>query len=132
MIVVDSSVLVAGLSGTDSREASARRALSADATWTAPAHWMAEAFSALRGLARGGKLPNHRAEIAIRRLTQLEIRTVPLDSLLPSMWQLRHNLTGYDAAYVALAHLHDLTLVTADRGMARAAVEHCRVELVMG
>jgi predicted nucleic acid-binding protein len=45
------------------------------------------------------------------------------------MWQLRANISGYDAAYVALAESRQLTLVTADGRLARAATQYCRVEL---
>jgi predicted nucleic acid-binding protein len=44
-------------------------------------------------------------------------------------WQSRRQISGYDAAYVALAVARDLTLITADARLARAAVGHCRVEL---
>ncbi len=45
------------------------------------------------------------------------------------MWQLRHTISGYDAAYVALAESRALTLVTGDARLARAATAYCRVEL---
>lgn len=58
------------------------------------------------------------------------VETVPVDDLLTRMWQLKANISAYDAAYVALAERRDLTLVTADAKLARAATGYCRVELV--
>lgn len=49
--------------------------------------------------------------------------------LLPEMWRLRHNITGYDAAYVALAARLDLPLATADRRLAQAPNLPCVVEV---
>jgi predicted nucleic acid-binding protein len=46
------------------------------------------------------------------------------------MWQLHSGISGYDAAYVTLAEFRNLALVTSDRRLARAATNHCRVELV--
>jgi predicted nucleic acid-binding protein len=46
------------------------------------------------------------------------------------MWELRHGISGYDAAYVALAESRGLTLVTSDGRLARAATAVCRVECI--
>ncbi len=54
----------------------------------------------------------------------------PQDLLLGRVWELRHNLTAYDAVYVALAEVLDARLVTRDRRIAAAAGHHARVELV--
>ncbi|MDT0309038.1 hypothetical protein RM780_19030 [Streptomyces sp. DSM 44917] len=58
------------------------------------------------------------------------VSVVPLDSLLPRMWQLRGNVSGYDAAYVAAAEAHGCPLVTADARPARAVGVRCAVELI--
>jgi predicted nucleic acid-binding protein len=50
--------------------------------------------------------------------------------LLPRVWELRHNLTAYDAVYVALAEALDATLVTRDQRLAQAPGHHARVELL--
>jgi predicted nucleic acid-binding protein len=130
VIVADASVLTDALAFSDQRGASARTALSRDSSWQAPEHWKAEVFSAVRGLAAGGHLSPDHAEWVVRQIPGLAIASISLDGLLGAMWHLRANFSGYDAAYVALARLHDLTLVTADGRLARAATEHCRVELV--
>lgn len=71
-----------------------------------------------------------RAARSVGVLPRLGIDQVPLDGLLARMWQLRPNISGYDAAYVALAEQRGLTLVTSDARLARAATAHCRIELV--
>ena len=49
---------------------------------------------------------------------------------MPRVWELRENLTVYDAAYVALAEALDVVLLTADRRLARATGTRCEFELV--
>ncbi|TNC28615.1 type II toxin-antitoxin system VapC family toxin [Amycolatopsis alkalitolerans] len=130
MIVVDASVLASMMVYVDERGHNARAVLSRDPEWAAPEHWKAEVFSVLRGLTLGGKIKQALAARAVGRLPRLGIEHVPLDGLLPRMWQLRQAIGGYDAAYVALAEARDLTLTTSDKRLARAATAFCRVELV--
>lgn len=130
MIVVDASALTAMLVYADARGERARDALRADTEWAAPEHWRAEVFSAVRGLWLGGRLAEALAERAIRRMPRLTVDTVPLEPLLPGMWALRHAITGYDAAYVALAQARDVTLVTGDERLGRGASRHCAVRTV--
>ncbi len=129
MIVVDASVATNMLVYADERGHKARALLGRDTEWAAPEHWKAEVFSALRGLTLGGKITEAQGARAVSRLPRLGVEQVPLDVLLPRMWELRAAVSGYDAAYVALAELRDLTLVTADGRLARASSQHCRVEL---
>jgi predicted nucleic acid-binding protein len=129
VIVVDAAALTNALIYADERGRTARDTLSRDTEWAAPEHWKAEVFAAVRGLALGHKVGQEQALRAIDRLPRLGVDHVSLDSLLPRMWQLRANISGYDAAYVALAEARQLTLVTADRRLARAATQYCRVEL---
>lgn len=130
MIVVDASALTAMLVYADVRGERARDVLRADTEWAAPEHWRAEVFSALRGLWLGGKLAEPLAERTIRRMPRLTVETVPLEPLLSGMWALRHAITGYDAAYVALARARDVTLVTGDERLGREASRHCGVRTV--
>lgn len=129
MIVTDASVLTTMLAATDDQAKRVRAVLRDDPMWAAPAHWKTEVFSALRGLDLGGKLAAG-GDGPLGLLNRLIVETVQIDGLLAHMWQLRHEISGYDAAYVALAAERDLTLVTADARLARAAVAHCRVQLV--
>ena len=129
MIVVDASVLSNALVYADERGARARAVLARDPEWVAPEHWKAEVFSVLRGLTLGRKIDPAVGERGVGRIPRLGIETVPLDLLLTRMWQLRDSISGYDAAYVVLAETRDLTLVTADTKLAKAATSFCRIEL---
>jgi predicted nucleic acid-binding protein len=73
-----------------------------------------------------------RAALALTDLAELPLTRAPHRPLLPRCWQLRHNLTPYDAAYVALAEVLDVALVTADRRLARATGIRCAVERSWG
>ena len=129
MIVVDASVLGNALVYADDRGLRARAALGRDPEWAAPEHWKAEVFSVLRGLTLGQKITSGVGQRGVGRIPRLGIDTVPLDDLLPRMWQIRESINGYDAAYVALAEARALTLVTADGKLAKAATSYCRIEL---
>jgi predicted nucleic acid-binding protein len=130
MIVVDASVVANMLIYADDRGRKARVVLGRDPEWTAPEHWKTEVFSAIRGLAIGRKISAESGVRAVTRLPLLAVDHVPVDTLLLRMWELRSAVSGYDAAYVALAETRGLTLVTADGRLARAAMAYCRVELV--
>jgi predicted nucleic acid-binding protein len=62
-------------------------------------------------------------------LSDLPLSRYPHDVLLPRVWELRHNLTAYDAVYVALAEALDAPLLTCDRRLAAARGHHARVDL---
>jgi len=130
VIVVDASVLASALVYSDDRGRKARAVLGRDLEWAAPEHWKVEVFSVMRGLALGGKITNETAARAVGRISRLGVDTVPIDDLLTQMWQVKANISAYDAPYVALAERRALTLVTADGELARAASAYCRVELV--
>lgn len=130
MIVVDASVIASMLVYSDDRGRKARAVMGRDTEWAAPEHWKVEVFSVMRGLTLGGKVTGEMASRAVNRITRLGVDTVPVDDLLARMWQVKANISAYDAAYVALAERRSLTLVTADSKLARAASAYCRVELV--
>lgn len=130
MIVVDASAMANMLAYADEYGHKARAVLARDIEWIAPEHWKAELFSVVRGLTLGRKISEEEGLRTVGRLPHLRVDTVPLDDLLPRMWELRGNVSGYDAAYVALAEAQGVTLVTADGRLARTATSFCRVELV--
>jgi predicted nucleic acid-binding protein len=72
----------------------------------------------------------HDAELALAEFLQAPIQRYSHESLVPRVWQLRQNLTAYDAAYVALAEALGTDLLTIDRGIGSAPGIRCRVELV--
>lgn len=130
MIVVDASVLASAMVYADGRGLKARSVLARDPEWAAPEHWKAEVFSVIRGLTLGNKIEQSVALRAVGLLAHLGVDHVSLDGLVTRMWQLRANISGYDAAYVALAEARGLTLATSDARLARTATAYCRVELV--
>lgn len=83
----------------------------------------------MRRLARG-TLAVDRADQAVADLADLGIQRYPHGALMPRIWELRHNLTPYDAAYVALAEALDAPLLTADARLANAPGLRCAVEVM--
>lgn len=67
-----------------------------------------------------GEAGPRRARAALETLAQIPLRRHPVTALLPRIWHHRHNLTAYDAGYVALAEALDCPLVTFDARLARA------------
>ena len=130
MIVVDASAaaLLFCDPETEPRTPRARQTLHDDPAWLVPENWRVEVCAALRGLDRGGKLPD--AARAIRLLGELTVATVPTTELLGRIWELRESLSTYDAVYVAAAEAAGLTLVTADARLARSSGTRCPIELL--
>jgi len=91
-----------------------------------------EVVSTWRKLTAAGRLDGRRAEIARIDLRELPIRRVPHTRMMERCWELRHNVTIYDAVYVALAEALDVPLVTADRRLANATGPRCRFEVLTG
>ncbi|MER7620655.1 type II toxin-antitoxin system VapC family toxin [Streptomyces sp. NPDC126503] len=132
MIVVDASVFAFALLDEGPMGDRCRAALAADSRWVAPEHWTVEVLSVIRGSLLGGKISKDHAEDAVDALARLE-PAVPLSRvLLPRIWQLRGNLTAYDAAYVAAAEAYGCALVTADGRLARASGIRCPVDVIGG
>jgi predicted nucleic acid-binding protein len=63
-------------------------------------------------------------------LLDLQVELWPYDLLAARAWQLRPNLTTYDACYVAVAELVNASLVTLDARLARAPGLRCRIEVL--
>jgi predicted nucleic acid-binding protein len=80
----------------------------------------AEVLQTLRGLERGGVLTETRASKAVSRFAESQIARVPTRALLQGIWSLRHNLSSYDACYVALARTLACPLLTTDGPLTRA------------
>ncbi len=129
VIVVDASVLVTAL-GDDGDDGDRSRERLSHERLAAPELVDLEVSSVLRRLARAGRLPQRRAELAMADLASLALRRVSHRALLPRCWSLRENLTIYDAAYVALAEQLGTVLVTADPQLSRAPGLLCEVEVV--
>ena len=89
-----------------------------------------ECLSAIRRQLRLGELSAERAERAIGNLFEMPIIIYPTAPLLPRAWELRANVTPYDACYIALAELLGCPLLTGDTRLARAPGPACEIELV--
>jgi len=130
MIVVDASVLTAALIDDGPVGGAAREALSADPHWAAPAHLLVEVVSAIRGRLLGGKLKPRRAGEAVRALSDLTVDVIDPVHLVERMWQLRANLSAYDAAYVAAAEALGCPLLTGDTQLRRSRGVRCEIRVV--
>jgi len=130
VIVVDASAVIELLLGTE-RGASWRKALSAGTErLIAPELLDVEVLHVLRRYQRAGEVSNARARSALADLADLPLHRYTHVPLLPRMWELRANLTGYDAAYVALAELLEAPLVTADEKLASAPGHRARIDVL--
>jgi len=129
VIVVDASVLVAGLADDGPDGDRVRERLRAERL-VAPHVIDHEVVSAWRRLAAAGDLDDRRATLALADLAARRLERVPHAPLVDRCWELRHDLTVYDAAYVALAELMGVTLVTGDVRLAGAPGTRCDVEVV--
>jgi predicted nucleic acid-binding protein len=96
---------------------------------TAPHVIDLELLEALRGLVRGRRVTPDQAEDIRADFGALSITRFAQGGLTDRIWELRHNLTAYDAAYVALAEILDCPLVTSDARMAKASGHHADVEV---
>lgn len=129
VVVVDASVIVDAL--TMPAETALRAALSQHRLH-APALLDYEVLSAVRGLARGGHIDDIRAGEALADYSDLPIQKATADAEQRGrIWGLRHNLTPYDAAYVALAARLDRPLWTRDAKLVDGAGSAARVRLVL-
>jgi len=129
VLVIDASVVLALLTGHPASQKIAHT-LRADPDVVAPAHLDVEVCSALRGRMLGGHLTMDELRTAVHSLAALPVRRVPLDdvALLHEALPWFHNLSAYDALYLAPATLTGAVLVTGDAGLAavagRAKVAH--------
>ena len=130
MIVVDASAVLEVLLRTLVAPAIERRLFAAGESLHAPHLIDIEVAQALRRYAAAGDMSAERGREALEDLTDLSLRRYPHDVLLPRVWELRANLTAYDAVYVALAEALGAPLITRDRRLASAAGRHATVEVV--
>lgn len=128
MLVVDASVLAVAVAD-DGQDGDAARARLSGETLAAPELVDLEVVSVLRRQNRTGVFDNRRAALAMTDLQALPIQRATHLPLLARCWELRENLTTYDAAYIALAEALDATLLTGDRRLARAPGPTCTIEL---
>jgi predicted nucleic acid-binding protein len=122
LIVVDASAMVFALSSPSAQGDAARAILAQDNLWLAPAHMPLEVIRTLRKAIISGAMTEADAAAAYQALATAEIiymGTSPL--LLAAVWAMRHNVSAYDAAYLAVAAQHEARLLTLDSRLAKAA-----------
>ena len=89
-----------------------------------------ETASVIRGWARAGRVDMSEAADAMDRLSELAAERYDHEPFLSRVWELRHNLTAYDALYVALAEALDAPLVTCDARLGRAPLTDVTIEVI--
>lgn len=130
MIVVDASVVVNALSDDDQAGSIARRVLRREAKIAAPTLIDVETVSVLRKRWIAGDLTLDRFRTAINHLLKLRVARYSALPFLHRTYELRENVTPYDALYIALAESLDCTLVTSDRRLAAAPGPTCEIRVI--
>lgn len=128
--MVDASAALETLLQTEASASVARRLFDPAESLHAPHLIDVEVAQVLRRYAAAGAIDPERCRAALSDWSDFPVNRYPHDFLLPRIWELRHNLTAYDAVYVALAEAFDAPLLTRDRRLATAAGHHALVELV--
>lgn len=96
----------------------------------APALVDLEVANTLRRIERAGRMDRTAGHAYLDAHRDFAIRRHGHEGLLRRVWDLRHTLTAYDAAYVALAEALDAPLLTSDRRLAASTGHQARIELV--
>lgn len=115
MIVLDASAAIDWLLQTTAGQQIEKRIYSRNQSLAAPHLLDLEVAQVFRCLVRDGAVSAKRAEEAIQDLMDLKIARYPHHLFLRRIWQLRNNLSAYDAVYVGLAESLRATLITRDQ-----------------
>ena len=129
MIVLDASAAVDWLLQTRPGLQIEKRIYSHGESLHAPHLLDLEVTQVLRRLVREHTVEAKRAGEAIADLLSLRVSRYPHFVFVPRIWQLRHNLTAYDAIYIALAEALNATLITRDARLSAASGHKAKVEL---
>lgn len=131
MIVVDASAVAELLLGLPLGSAAGEHLFGANDGAHAPDHLNVEIVHVLRRYERQGIVSAQRSHEGLVDLLDLPIARYPTAALIERAWTLRHNLTAYDAVYVALAEALAAPLLTTDRHLSAAATAHTDIEVVL-
>ena len=126
--VIDAAVLVAATSDGGAPGIWAEEIL-AGGGLVAPHLALVEATNILRRLELVGKLDRLEAGVAAKDLLMVQLDLVPFGPFAERVWQLRSNITSYDAWYIAVAERLNLPLATLDRALAKAPGIRCEMLL---
>jgi len=130
VIVVDASVLANAIGDDEEAGRQARELLRVHRELAAPDLVDVETTAVLRRRWRAGTISDQRFEQAIEDLTDIPLARFPTLGLMRRAFELRANVTAYDACYVALAEALDWPLCTADRRLAHASGPRCAMQLI--
>lgn len=130
MIVVDASAMIEVLLNRPSGELIAQRLLDPREALQVPHLIDLEVAQALRRYQATGQMSSPRARQALQLFVQMPLERHPHWPFLERIWELRRNVTAYDAAYLALAEALDAPLLTCDRALARSPGHRAAVELI--
>lgn len=122
-LVIDASAVVAALVDTGPAGTWAEGLLTA--TLVAPQLLHVEVANVLRRASAAGEISDDVASLAHADLVDLRVELIPYEAVAARIWELRHNLTAYDAWYVAVAELVDAPLATLDERLAVAPGPKC-------
>jgi predicted nucleic acid-binding protein len=95
-----------------------------------PVFFDAEVFAAVRGLIRREAIDVEQGRQALFVLRKIRVRRAAITPLIAEAFTIRDRFSPYDAFYAIVARLSEATLLTCDRGLARAAKGYCDVEYV--
>lgn len=129
MLVVDASVLAPAIVDGGADGATIRARLRSE-TIAGPDLLRIEVLAVIRKRRIDGSLTLDHADAAVDDLLDLPLSVFPAAPLLRRAWELRDNLTAYDAFYIALAEALGCPLLTADARLANAPGNNCAVELI--
>ena len=130
MIVVDSSAVTEVVLRLSAAAAVESRVHDMRETLHAPCLIDVEVAHIVRHAIIRGEIDEERGQLAFQALADFPVHRHAHLALLPRIWDLRHNLTAYDAVYVALAEALDAPLVTRDRRLAGSSGHGARIELL--
>jgi predicted nucleic acid-binding protein len=130
VIVLDASAAVHLLLGTEAGARVRLRVSSSEVTLHVPEVFDLEVASVLRRLERLREITPTRAARATSDLAVLDAVRYPHGDLMVRVWALRHTLTTYDAAYVALAESLRAPIVTTDSKLSRTRAHTAAVEVI--
>jgi predicted nucleic acid-binding protein len=130
LIVLDASAMLEALLRTPAAEVVEQWLLDPGQTLHAPHLLDIEVAQVLRRYTASGEIDAERGRLALTDLADLPVQRYSHHFLLPRVWELRNNLTVYDAVYVALAEALNAPLLTRDRRLAAAADRYALVELI--
>jgi predicted nucleic acid-binding protein len=130
LIVVDASAVIELLLRTPAAKSVETHLFASGRTLHAPYLLDIEVAQVIRKYAAKGEIGDERARAALDDLSNLRMQRYPHDFLLPRVWELRNNMTAYDAVYVALAEVLSAALLTRDKRLANASGHEARVELI--